>query len=311
MLVASLTLAAFAVALAWPVPMLLARAHWPARAPAAALALWQGIALAGGIAMIGSLLLYALIPFHRGFLGGLIQFPRYLFAGRLPADTTISNIFALSWALLLAAHLLLSLLMTAARTERQRRRHRALVELLSSPMPDRPGTRLIDHPAPVAYCLPGARTITVLSGGLVALLSPEQLRAVVAHERAHLRQQHHVVLVAFRSWRSALPWFPIATRAQEAVALLVELLADDQARRETGDAVLASAIELVAADDEGLSGSIPGKELSTVPDAGARAVTVRLERLRAPAALPGPAQLLVLVIAGLLPIAAIVLLAAS
>ena len=114
-----------------------------------------------------------------------------------------------------------------------------LLRLLSSPLPDAPSTRIIDHPAPAAYCLPGARSVTVLSEGLIALLCPEQLDAVIAHEQAHLRQKHHLLLEAFRSWKRALPWFPIATRAQDAVALLVEMLADDTARRSSGDPVLA------------------------------------------------------------------------
>ena len=91
---------------------------------------------------------------------------------------------------------------------------------------------------------------------MIALLSAEQLDAVVAHERAHLRQKHHLLLDAFRSWKRALPWFPIATRAQDAVALLVEMLADDSARRAAGDAVLADAIRVV--DSTGSAGAALG-----------------------------------------------------
>jgi hypothetical protein len=131
-----------------------------------------------------------------------------------------------------------------------------LLRLLSSPLPDEPATRIIDHPAPAAYCLPGARSVTVLSEGMVELLSPGQLEAVIAHERAHLRQKHHLLLDAFRSWKRALPWFPIATRALDAVALLVEMLADDTARRTSGDAVLADSIRIV--DETGSAGTALG-----------------------------------------------------
>src|SRR5699024_7155106 len=40
--------------LAWPAPVLLARARWPMHAPAPALLLWQAIGLAGGGSMIGA-----------------------------------------------------------------------------------------------------------------------------------------------------------------------------------------------------------------------------------------------------------------
>lgn len=245
----SVVLLCLAALLAWPVPLLLARAAWPSRAPGTALVLWQSIALAGGLSMIGAFVTYGLIPFGPNLLTALAELFRHLFDGSLPDSANLGHIFALCIAVLFAGHLVLNLALTVARTERQRSRHLSLINLLSAPMPDRPGTRVLDHPAPVAYCLPGmTRSVTVLSEGLVALLDPDQLKAVVAHERAHLRQQHHLVLVAFKSWHSALPWFPIANRAETAVGLLVEMLADDQARRVVDDGTLATAIALVASE---------------------------------------------------------------
>jgi Zn-dependent protease with chaperone function len=243
----ALALMVLAVVLAWPVPILLAGAAWPPRAPGLALALWQSIALAGGVSMIGSLLVFGLIPFGGTPLAALAALAGHVVAGTLPVGATLAGVMALCLALILAAHLLLNLSATFIRAERQRRRHHTLIGLLSDPLPfDDEGTRVIDHAAPIAYCLPGGtRSATVLSRGLLSLLDADQLRGVVAHERAHLRQQHHLVLLAFKSWHSALRWFPIANRAENAVALLVEMLADDQARLEVDDRTLARAIVLV------------------------------------------------------------------
>jgi len=235
-----------AFALAWPVPVVLAAARWPARSPGVALALWEAIALAGGISMIGSLLCYGLIPFGLSLPTGMAGLTSQLAAGALPAGTTFAHVLALCGALLLGTHLVLNLSSTFLRAERQRRRHHHLIDLLSDPLPDRPGMRVIDYAAPVAYCLSGAtRSATVLSNGLLRLLDADQLRGVIEHEQAHLRQRHHLVLLAFKSWRSALPWFPIANRAENAVALLVEMLADDRARHVIDDRTLATAIALV------------------------------------------------------------------
>ena len=246
MFTASVVLAALALTLAWPVPLILARAAWPARAPGTALVLWQSIALAGGLSMIGSLVTYGLIPFGDNLIAGGLEFARHLFAGTLPPGANFTQMFALCLAVLLTGHLLLSLLLTVVRSEKQRTRHLSLVNLLSAPLEGNPGTRVLDHPSPVAYCLPGTTSsVTVLSEGLLSLLDESQLRAVIAHENAHLAQQHHLVLLAFKSWHSALPWFPIANRAETAVAVLVEMLADDQARRVTDDQTLATAIALV------------------------------------------------------------------
>lgn len=246
MITAAGLLGVIAVLLAWPVPLALARSQWPARSPDIALVLWQAIALSGGMSMIGSLLLYGLVPFGDTLLQGLTALGNNLRAGTLPSGTSFTHVLALGSAILLGSHLLLNLSATFVRAERQRRRHYMLIALLSDPLNGQPRMRVIDHPAPVAYCLPGAgHSATVLSNGLLKLLDADQVRAVIAHERAHLVHRHHLVLLAFKSWHSALPWFPIANRAENAVALLVEMIADDRARRDVDDRTLATAIALV------------------------------------------------------------------
>src|SRR3954465_6171346 len=55
-------LAVLAALLAWPVPALLARARWPRRDPVAALVCWQAVGLAGGLSIIGALLVHGLAP---------------------------------------------------------------------------------------------------------------------------------------------------------------------------------------------------------------------------------------------------------
>ncbi|MBN9631103.1 MAG: M56 family metallopeptidase, partial [Actinobacteria bacterium] len=276
----AVVLGVLAMALAWPVPLILATAKWRAAAQVLALALWQSIALAGGISMIGSLLLAGLEPFGDDLASRVSGAAAALFSGPLPPDVSLLHTFFLSAAVLLTAHLVLNLALTSVRSRRQRHRHMELLRLLSSPLPDEPATRIIDHPAPAAYCLPGARSVTVLSEGMIELLSPEELEAVIAHERAHLRQKHHLLLDAFRSWKRALPWFPIATRAQDAVALLVEMLADDTARRASGDAVLADAIRIV--DSTGSAGTALGapKDPRT-PEQRRTALLAREDRLTA------------------------------
>lgn len=265
MLTAAVALAVLAIALAWPVPVLLSQAEWPSRAPATALVLWQAIALAGGLSMIGSLLTLGLSPFGTDLITATGELLRALSDPRLLVDGStragivpLGNVLALGGAAVLAGHLLLNLGMTITRTLRDRRRHRALLLLLSSPLPDQPGAHLISDPAPVAYCLPGtASSVTVVSAGLVELLDERELSAVMEHERAHLGQRHDVVLMLFRAWSASLPWFPIASRAERQVGVLLEMLADDLARRRADDRVLATAIALTAGTPAA-AGAAPG-----------------------------------------------------
>ncbi len=301
MITAAAVLGIMAVLLAWPVPLALASSDWPARSPGIALVLWQAIALSGGVSMIGSLLLYGLVPFGSALGQSIMALGDNLRVGTLPPNTSFTHVLALGAAILLGAHLVLNLLATFLRAERERRRHLTLITLLSDPLSGQPGMRVIDYPAPVAYCLPGAgHSATVLSNGLLRLLDDEQLRAVIAHERAHLTQQHHLVLLAFKSWHSALPWFPIANRAENAVALLVEMLADDHARRVVDDHTLARAIALMgfalagfaapstnAADATAraaASASVRAHRVSTQPEHPAHQVMPRVARLVNPTA---------------------------
>ncbi len=236
MLTAAALLAIVAVLLAWPAPIAFAYATWPSRAPARALLLWQVIALAGAGAIIGSLALFGVA-----------------LLGSQPVAAGIAFGAGIGFVL----HLLGHLAATVYSVARQRHRHRTLLELLSSPHPTEAHTLVIDDGVPVAYCLPdGIGSLTVLSRGLMERLEPAELDAVIAHERAHVDQRHDLLLLAFRAWRSALPWFPIAARAEQEVAVLVELLADDRARRTADDLVLARAIVAVAGNrgEELLSG---------------------------------------------------------
>lgn len=266
-------LGALALALAWPVPMLLSRARWPSRAPATALALWQAIALAGGLSMIGCLLAFGAAP--AGSLPAAIaQLMPTLIGGPIPLAFGVLEIAALTLAAAVTLLLVANLAFVAVRAERERRRQHQLVDVLSDPMPGEPRTRVLAHPAPIAYCVPGIRTATVLTEGLIEALEPDELAAVIAHERTHLDQLHHLVRLAFRAWHSALPWFPIANRAERAVITLTEMLADDGARRAVGPGALRRALHRVGnPESHDFSEAAPNSS----PDAAM--LTARLARL--------------------------------
>ena len=273
MITASIGLALLAIALAGPVPVALAAAPWTARAPAAALLVWQSIALAGGLSMLGALFIAGLVPFGDTLTTSVSSLLGHAASGTLPTGFGLAHLLALAAGILLGAHLVLTLITAIARTKREQDRHRSLVALLSEPLDDRSDTRVIEQDAPIAYCLPvGFGSVTVLSAGLIRLLDAEQLRAVIAHEKGHLVQRHYVVLTAFAAWRSALPWFPTASRAHRAVGMLVEMLADDYARRSVGARAIAGAIERVAGF---APGALPGEALGT----GDATVAPRIERL--------------------------------
>ncbi|WP_163163122.1 M56 family metallopeptidase [Arthrobacter sp. Alg241-R88] len=293
---ASYLLAVLAIVLAWPVPILLSRAQWPARSPFTAMLLWQAIALAGGLSMIGAMLVYGLEPIGDNLIAGLRALAGMVLFNAPTTALGFWHIFALSAAALLTAHLVFTLLLTYYKIERQRRRHRELLALLASPSTEGTGTLVINHDSPVAYCLPGgARSVTVLSDGLMAALEPAELRAVLIHENAHLSQRHHLLLWAFAAWRQALPWLPTTRLAQESVNSLIEMLADDVALKTESKATLIKAIAIVASGSAAAAGDVeirsgaPSLALAGLDSAGgtsgsdsARTTASRVSRLLSP-----------------------------
>ncbi|MGC0416960.1 M56 family metallopeptidase [Embleya sp. AB8] len=85
---------------------------------------------------------------------------------------------------------------------------------------------------PYAYALRGPPDRIVVSTGMLIPLNDEERRALIAHERAHLRGRHHLALAATRLAACAHPLLqPIHT----SVAYTVERWADEDAAEALGD----------------------------------------------------------------------------
>jgi hypothetical protein len=259
-----LLLAALALVLTGPVPAFVARANWPYRIPRAAVALWQAIALAAVLAAFGAGI--ALSYSTAGEPGE----PR--FDPSSPRDLAAALVLALT--ALVGIRLLWAVGRVAVGTRARRKRHRDLVDVLATPDGLIPGLRVLAEETPLAYCLPALRgSRVIVSVGALDRLDDNELRAVLAHEQAHLRARHDLVLEAFTALHMAFPRFVRSDVALDQARTLVELLADDDARRRNGPLPLARALVALAG--------------SPAPEAGlaaAKSSTVlRVQRLADPA----------------------------
>lgn len=274
MILTSLGLFVLGVLLAEPVSRALATARWPSRDPIGALLFWQGVGLAGGMSLLGAGLAFGLAPLGSSVPSAVGAFVASLSGGSWPAELGLGHVLALLATLVLAVRLLGVLGLAVARTLRARRRHRDLLDLLATPWPAMAGARVLAHPLPAAYCLPGLRSSRlVVSEGALATLTDSELAAVLAHERAHLRERHDLVVLPFVAWGATAPFVPGMARAQLAVAALVEMRADDVARATTGEAVLAAALRQVG----GTAGLAERAALTSL-SAGRAGRLARLER---------------------------------
>jgi Zn-dependent protease with chaperone function len=132
---------------------------------------------------------------------------------------------------------------------------------------------VLDHPIPVAYCLPGRSSRLVVSAGVLERLAPDGVRAVLAHERAHLTERHDLVVLPFVAWGATAPFVRGMVCAQLAVAALIEMRADDVAAGCSAQRELAGALRTVG-------GSAPSAALSSFTSA----VDARIARIAAPPA---------------------------
>ncbi len=233
----------------------LAHASWPRRSPAAAILLWQALGLASGLAAVGTLIGLAMPASNVGVVRSVLRVGALLRSsdvfrltgvfggqGSMPAVIVAVRLTCLAAGLVLLALLCWVLVAVSVAAVQAKRRQRALLTLLAHGDPKVPGALVVDYPSAAAYCLPGLRSQIVVSVGTLELLGRGELAAVLAHERAHLRERHDLVLLPFTALRRAFPRSATCTEAQRCVALLVEMLADDRALRGRPARELVSAL---------------------------------------------------------------------
>src|SRR5262249_58099753 len=195
-------------------------------------------------------------------------------AASSPADLTGRTPAFVAGTVLTAAVVLRAAWCLARGLAASRREHRAHAAFLAvAGRPDQAlGAMVLDGEAPACYCLPRGRHRVVISAGAVSRLSPGQLQAVLAHERAHLRGHHHRMLAAAAALARAFPAIPLLARAPGELALLAEMTADDAAARRPDPADLAAALVRLAG---------AGRHSAALAAGGPAAIT-RIQRLLAP-----------------------------
>jgi Zn-dependent protease with chaperone function len=253
----------------------LAVAAWPRRSPAAAIILWQAIGLSWGLATVGTLIGLGTATRRSGVAGGaLSQLGGFLDRhGPVPFGLlAAARLICLAAGLVLLSLLVWVLLSAAAAGLRARQRQHVLLSLLAHGDPKVPGALVVDYPAAAAYCLPGLRSAIVISAGTLDLLDTDELAAVLAHERAHLRERHDLVLLPFIALLQGFRWARVAREAHRAVALLVEMHADDRALRHRPARELATALLRVGAAGgcRAPSGALAAAESDTDGEVAAR-----------------------------------------
>ncbi|MEO3860740.1 M56 family metallopeptidase [Acrocarpospora sp. B8E8] len=271
-MIVPLVLAGYAAAAVIVLPRLLSWGEWAERAPRLALGVWLA-SCASAVASVILAALAAAVPpsvVAHG-LAGFFQACAAMFShGAVPASPGL--LAALAGAGLIAARLTYCTAAVLVMAGRERREHSDMLNLLGRHDGELDAV-VLDHEVPAAYCLPGRQGRAVITTGAIQSLPPEQVAAVLAHEQAHLRGRHHLVIAIVEALVRAFPRLPLFIRARSEVVRLVELLADDVAARRHARIHIAGALVRLA------TGRAPAFMLG----AGGETALTRVRRMLNPA----------------------------
>jgi Zn-dependent protease with chaperone function len=261
-------LLSYAVVVAQASSRWLPRASWPLRAPRAGIAAWQAAALSIATSTVAAGLVLA-VPCFRvsadpAVLRACLSLIREQYATPQGAAAGLAGgVLALG----VLGRITWSAGLVIVQARRRRASHDDALALVARPAPI-PGVRIIDDDQAAVYCVPGRRRI-VLTTGALRCLDSRQLDAVLAHERAHLSERHHLVLTFADALRRAFPAIRFFAVAARQVSDLVEAAADDAAVRREHRLTLAGALLAVA------TAGIPAGALG----AGGTTAAQRIQRL--------------------------------
>jgi Zn-dependent protease with chaperone function len=240
--VAAALLAAMSIALVGPVSTWFSRAKWVSRAPRLSVLCWQCVGLGAAAAGIGAGLAVAAARYRLGLAGGTRVLLDSLGSGHPLQGLGLSDALGLTLAADLGIVLVIVFGTLMVRTVRLRARHRRLLDLVAHHSAAYPGTELLSDSRAIAYCLPGLHPRIVLSDGTLRLLNPEEIAAVIEHERGHAQERHGMVMLPMLGLRNLFSWVPYAHLASLQIATLLEMSADDYSARRSDPRTLAKAL---------------------------------------------------------------------
>jgi hypothetical protein len=243
----AVVLMAYAACVGMLGPRVLGRAGWTARAPLLAIvtylaAEWSVVAAVGLAGLTLAVHATALGGGLSQLIGACVHRLRATYG--TPGGATVAGL-GLTMAAAVAARTALTATTHLRAAGRQALRHAQTARLVGRPEPAL-GAVLVEHSQPAAYCVAGRQPTVILTTAAVQALDPGQLDAVLAHERAHLAGRHHRLLALARIGREVLPFLPLMRDAEQQVARLVELHADDAATRARDPRLLATALVMLA-----------------------------------------------------------------
>ncbi|MGH9251136.1 MAG: M56 family metallopeptidase, partial [Acidimicrobiales bacterium] len=242
-----LLLVAYAGVLATVGAALLRRAEWVQRAPRLGILAWQslGWSTVGSVLLGGLALTVPTMPVASNiaeFVHGCVMIIQTQYATPGGAAATTTGLVLTS---VVGGRVAYCLARSWRHALRQRRRQLDVLAMVGR-RTDHLDATVVDHDVAEVYCLPGRQGRIVLTSAALDALDADQLAAVLAHERAHLRARHDLLIAAAAGLTAAFPRLRVFAAAEAETRWLAELAADDAAVRHGDRLALAEGILTVA-----------------------------------------------------------------
>ena len=239
-----LALVLLALVVAILAPRLLEAASWPRQAPRLGILAWQAsvftVLTSGVLLALAAIVPVEQISFDVGHF--LHACPEVLRRRYQVLDGSLLHLGSLLVATGTFVALARALFVRGRIVRRGRVRQRERLDLLVRQRDSLHGAHILEHDVPLAYCVPGGGGRVVVTTAAVAALDDQQMRAVLAHEHAHLDGRHDLILFGADVAAAAFPWSRFFRRARRELSLLVEMLADDEGSRRSDRTALATAL---------------------------------------------------------------------
>ncbi len=295
-------LGAFVTVLAVIAAPRLARARWVLRAPGLAIFTWQMTCVT---ALVAVALIGLTTTLHWDTTHSLMcrawQLCLDALHGAHGRPAQVAATLGASLVVGLTARLAFGAWRVIVTERRQRRSVRTMLRMAGTWVPVLDAT-VVPADQPAAFLVPGGSADVVVTSAAVRQLTPDELQAVMAHERAHATCRHYWLLRTVRLGHAAFPWVPLFATALHQVHRLVELRADEVAVRSSRPITLARALVALAA-----AGARPAVGNPGLLAADGGDTAERLERLlQPPAPLSRAGTRVAAVAAALLPLAPVV-----
>lgn len=261
-------------ALAWLAPAVLRRIAKGGVSPRMGVAAWLATVAATLTAWLAALVMSVRAATDSIRTGSVVTLCLELFgfSDHTPMAGRLGSIVLVGAGLLMCALVVLRLGRCLSRLRARSHEHANAARIIGRPT-GHPNVVVVDADRPAAYCVVGRPNAIVVTSAAINSLGRLQLRAVLAHEDAHIAGRHHHILMVLRALAVTFPRLPLFVWAVDCVGELLEMCADDAAARRVGIHPLVTGLITLAGHrspvQEGLA-------------AAGTAVAFRTERLVTP-----------------------------